>query len=350
MEDHNVGNTIQQHAATVEPEVLQVPEAMEVGVGVEEKLENAGGVDDHGGVVASGASGGEADFGAKRKRGQPRKQPGEVRQDFMVVPEYSATPQKRGRGRPRGSGKWQTLAAALGNFLSIEFFDYLICHISSKLCILKVGLLGTQLEATSLLTQLQFKKERIWSFSQKIPESICIISALVLSPVQRFSYLLLTGHFTIVYLNGSHTYDEKRGGKICLLSVQLANPDGRFYGGAVAGSLIAAGPTQLIIATFRQKLVQQLNVRPHRLESQKPNKGTVAVPFQTDNGKLPDGEVKGLATAAPMPNPLVDDEVVIKGPNVSHASPQPVEWKSLQPSASVSERIMSDVDTGVTNY
>lgn len=128
--------------------------------------------------------------------------------------------------------------------------------------------------------------ERIWSFSQMTNDSICILSASgtvslaeIFLPASRGRYLKyearllslrvlsrleninvhlyiqnelkftlildMQGHYTIVCLNGSHTCDEKRSGRNCLLSVQLANSDGRFHGGAVAGRLIADGPTQV---------------------------------------------------------------------------------------------------------
>ncbi|KAK7853708.1 at-hook motif nuclear-localized protein 1 [Quercus suber] len=38
-----------------------------------------------------------------------------------------------------------------------------------------------------------------------------------------------------------------------MLSVSLAKPDGRVFGGGIAGALIAAGPIQLIVGSFKQK-------------------------------------------------------------------------------------------------
>lgn len=101
-----------------EPQVFPASEAaVEVAVGLEEKLNSVRDGGGHLGVAVSG-SGVEAELTAKRKRGRPRKEPvAEFRHEFTVVPpESSASPIKRGRGRPRGTGKWQTLAASLGNF------------------------------------------------------------------------------------------------------------------------------------------------------------------------------------------------------------------------------------------
>ncbi|KAL0436338.1 UNVERIFIED_CONTAM: AT-hook motif nuclear-localized protein 14 [Sesamum radiatum] len=144
------------------------------------------------------------------------------------------------------------------------------------------------------------------------------------APASGKLWLLLLGQFTIIHLNGSHTYDEERGGKICLLSVQLANSDGRFYGGAVGSSLIAAGPTQLIIGTFRQKPRHQVDTRPHRFASPGPSQ-----PDQ--KRKTTDAKGKGALVIDPpvVPDdPPVTDEVAVqkgKAPadRASRAAPQP---------------------------
>ncbi|KAL0460098.1 UNVERIFIED_CONTAM: AT-hook motif nuclear-localized protein 14 [Sesamum latifolium] len=270
--------TVSQHAAgagaaaaETETEVLEVSvDDVEVVVGAEEeKLESEGGGDEQGGVAVSVAGAGEAVFAAKRKRGRPRKQqPGEAAgQQFMAVPAYSPTPEKRGRGRPRGSGKWQTLAASFGGINAADTA-------------------GTNFTPYTITIQ----------------------------PGE--------GQFTIIHLNGSHTYDETRGGKICLLSVQLSNSDGRFYGGAVASSLIAAGPTQLIIGTFRQKLRHPVNIRPHHFASPGPS--------QTDQKrKTTDAKGKGALVIDPpvVPDdPPVTDEVAVqkgKAPDLGRAAPHP---------------------------
>ncbi|XP_042034221.1 AT-hook motif nuclear-localized protein 9-like [Salvia splendens] len=191
-------------------------------------------------------------FREKRKRGRPRKQlGGGIQPEFRVAAEDSGGPQKRGRGRPKGSGKWQTLAASLdinGGNGGSNFSPYVI-----------------DIEAGENIV------ERIRSFSERTCDSMCIMSASgtistaqIFLPASRGRILNLKcqANFSIIRLNGSHTYAEKGGAKICLLSVHLADPHNNFYGGAVASSLIAAGPTQIIVATFRQNLRQQARVRP----------------------------------------------------------------------------------------
>ncbi|KAK4422612.1 AT-hook motif nuclear-localized protein 11 [Sesamum alatum] len=322
-----VENTVCPHAAaaTTKPEVSEVSEdEVEVAIAAdEEKLENEDRGDEQAGAAVSVARDGEAVFVAKRKRGRPRKQRAweALGQQFMVVPAYSPTPEKRGRGLPRGSGKWQTLAASLGGINTADTA-------------------GSDFTPYTITVQPgENIVQRIWSFSQMTPDSICILSASgTISSAEIFALASYGGgHFTIIYLNGSHTYDEKRGGKICLLSVQMANVDGRSYGGAVASSLIAAGPTQLIIATFKQKLRHQPNIRPHHFASPNPNReATVPVPPQTEKRTI-DAKGKGTLVIDPpvVPDlPVTDPEVAMKGPeSMSRAAPQPSSARAATPEA-----------------
>jgi predicted DNA-binding protein with PD1-like motif len=57
----------------------------------------------------------------------------------------------------------------------------------------------------------------------------------------------MQGRFEILSLSGSYTFVETGGihHKNGMLSVSLAKPDGRVFGGGVAGALIAAGPIQV---------------------------------------------------------------------------------------------------------
>ncbi|KAL0369574.1 UNVERIFIED_CONTAM: AT-hook motif nuclear-localized protein 7 [Sesamum angustifolium] len=316
-------NAVSQHAAAAaaaETEVEVSVDDVEVVVTADEKLENEGGGDEERAVAVSVARAEEAVFPAKRKRGRPRKQqPVEAAaQQFMPVPAHSATPEKRGRGRPKGSGGINPADTAGTNFtphtITVQAGENIV--------------------------------QTLWSFSQSIPDSVCVLSASgtvsiaeILMPASRggvlkyearSNWILIYGHFTLIHLNGSHTYDENRGGKVCLLSVQLSNADGRFYGGAVAGSLIAAGPIQLIIGTFTQKLRDQQNQRPQRFASPNPREAIAPGPSQTDQKrKTADAKGKGALVIDPpiVPDdPPATDEVAKqkgKAPAHGHAAPQP---------------------------
>ncbi|EYU36985.1 hypothetical protein MIMGU_mgv1a023898mg, partial [Erythranthe guttata] len=197
---------------------------------------------DHGVAAESfseGGGGSEDVVCSKRKRGRPRKQSVGGRQQFAKMPpEYYISAPKPRRGRPKGSTK--NLAASLGGSVGETAGRNFTFH-------------------TITIEQGEDIVQRIRSFSEMTPDSICIMSASgtvsiaeVYVPNPRrdiFRYEL-----TIVHLNGSHTYDGIRGAKKCLLSVLLADSEGRCYGGAVAGSLIAAGPTRVIIGTLIQIL------------------------------------------------------------------------------------------------
>ncbi|KAL8040698.1 hypothetical protein ABFX02_10G114900 [Erythranthe guttata] len=272
MEDLSVKNTIPHHATSIA--AAEPTKVVEVVV-EEETLEKAGGDrmvedtpigNDHG-VAASfseGGGGSEDAVCSERKRGRPRKQSVGGRQQFAeMLPEYYISAPKPRRGRPKGSTK--NLAASLGGIVGEtagrNFTFHTITIEQGEVCVL----------------------QRIRSFSEMTPDSICIISAsgtvsiaevYVPNPRRDISRYELT----IIHLNGSHTYDGVRGAKKCLLSVLLADSEGRCYGGAVAGSLIAAGPTRVIIGTF----IQILRHRKRRTAALEP--ATRAAPFPRSAG------------------------------------------------------------------
>ncbi|XP_073148283.1 AT-hook motif nuclear-localized protein 9-like [Henckelia pumila] len=153
--------------------------------------------------------------------------------------------QKRGRGRPRGSGKWQTLAATFGG---IAVSAAAGSHFTPYMMIIPTG---------------ENISQKIWSVSQsqRVSDSMCVLSAAgtvsvaeIMQPGLLGATVKYEGRFDIVSLNGSHIYTERGNGgrRVARLSIQLANPDGHIFGGVVGGSLIAAVPTQLVVATFRQ--------------------------------------------------------------------------------------------------
>ncbi|KAJ6985979.1 hypothetical protein NC653_023797 [Populus alba x Populus x berolinensis] len=212
-----------------------------------------------GGTGCSGGSGSESvvENTLKRKRGRPRKD--DVGANLVSSPPLSPPPglssslsscEKRVRGRPRGSGKLQLLAS-LGGFAAETAGGSFTPHV--------VPVHTGEDIVTKLL-----------AFSQKGARAVCILSAtgvvssvIMRQPGSSGGILRYVGPFEILSLSGSFTSSETGGSnrKIGMLSISLAKPDGRVFGGGVAGSLIAAGPIQLIIASFKQNIGKEIKRR-----------------------------------------------------------------------------------------
>ncbi|KAI3734471.1 hypothetical protein L6452_13941 [Arctium lappa] len=109
---------------------------------------------------------------------------------------------------------------------------------------------------------------KIMSFSQNGPRAVCIMSGIgVITNVTlrqaatsggtatyegRFDILALSGSFVLSEVFGQRT---RTGG----LSVTLSGPDGRVFGGVVAGLLIAASPVQVIVGSFLPENSKEAN-------------------------------------------------------------------------------------------
>lgn len=100
---------------------------------------------------------------------------------------------------------------------------------------------------------------KIISFSQQGSRAICVLSAngSVSNVTLRQSNssggtLTYEGRFEILSLTGSFMPSDNGGTKSRSggMSVSLAGPDGRVYGGGLAGLLTAAGPVQVVIGSF----------------------------------------------------------------------------------------------------
>ncbi|KAJ9178001.1 hypothetical protein P3X46_009921 [Hevea brasiliensis] len=219
----------------------------------EEKEPNhAGGSgDSSGGAVVAGS-----EITGKRKRGRPRKfdMHSETISRSVSPPDFpcslSRTCEKRGRGRPRGSGRLQLLAS--------------------------LGVLAAETAGGSFIPHLIPVKagedivSKISSFAERGSRAICILSAtgavssvIISQPGSSGGILRYEGLFEILSLSGSFTVDETSGAhcKTGMLHVSLAKPDGRVFGGGIVGSLIASGPIQLIIASFKQNICKELKLR-----------------------------------------------------------------------------------------
>ncbi|XP_022996227.1 AT-hook motif nuclear-localized protein 9-like isoform X2 [Cucurbita maxima] len=188
----------------------------------------------------------------KKRRGRPRrkaaidleKPSSPSSQGSLSSSANSRNTSKRRRGRPPNSGRLQLLAS-LGGFAwdtAGGSFTPHILHIPKGEDIVK----------------------GLSRFSKKGPRAICIISAVgSVSSVHlrqvdaepnttqkfqgMFEILRITGSF-VGQMNGKRT-------KVGQVSISLAHPDGRVFGGVVASALIAATPIQIVVASFKQRII-----------------------------------------------------------------------------------------------
>ncbi|XAR59684.1 hypothetical protein NMG60_11015605 [Bertholletia excelsa] len=253
MEDNKANVDLSQKEAKTQSPPTEVATTKEAEVVVEDSPASNGGDGEAEEEVTKEEVGGESEGGKeevalKRKRGRPRKAEAQGNMNVnenkeLVEGESSASPatsvgQKRGRGRPRGSGRLQVLAD-LGDFSVNHTLKHMHTH-----------------------THTHDIVKTISSFAQSGPRSTCVlsavgpVSAVDICPAFGSGILRYEGHFELITLSGSYAFTESRGvrRKIGMLSVSLASPDGRIVGGAVAGSLVAGGPVQLILASFRQSI------------------------------------------------------------------------------------------------
>ncbi|KAJ6365473.1 hypothetical protein OIU76_030281 [Salix suchowensis] len=202
-----------------------------------------------------GGSGGSGSEGVventvKRKRGRPRKY--DVDANLVISPppppglsSSLSSYEKRGRGRPRGSGKLQLLAS-LGGLAAETAGGSFTPHVAP---------VYTGEDIVS----------RILEISQKGARAVCILSAtgvvssvIMRQPGPSGGILRYDGRFEILSLSGSFTFCE------------------------TGGSLIAAGPIQLVIASFKQNIGKEIKRRQSADNSAAPR-----LPANSDAARVP---------------------------------------------------------------
>nr|GEX40285.1 AT-hook motif nuclear-localized protein 1-like [Tanacetum cinerariifolium] len=110
---------------------------------------------------------------------------------------------------------------------------------------------------------------KIISFSKYGPRAICVLSALgIISHVtlRQASSSGGTGRFEILSLSGSFTPGESGGvtSREGGMSIALSSPDGRVVGGLLGGILTAAGPVQVVVASFLPEAGNPMGPKPRR--------------------------------------------------------------------------------------
>ncbi|KAH9622568.1 hypothetical protein KSS87_016455 [Heliosperma pusillum] len=98
--------------------------------------------------------------------------------------------------------------------------------------------------------------QKIISFMQQAKRELCILSAsgsiasaALCQPATSGGNVAYQGRFDIISLTGSYVRSDF-GGKAGGLSACLTSESGQIVGGGVCGPLIAAGPVEVIVATF----------------------------------------------------------------------------------------------------
>ncbi|KAJ8771386.1 hypothetical protein K2173_026563 [Erythroxylum novogranatense] len=187
----------------------------------------------------------------KKKRGRPRKykpdgslatalSPMPISSSIPLSGEFSAW--KRGRGRPVDLVKKQ------------RSFDY---ESPGKSVAYLVGANFTPHLLT--VNAGEDVSMKVMSSSQQGARAICILSAngtisnvTLRQSTSSGGTLTYEGCFEILSLSGSFMPTENEGTKSRSggMSVSLAGPDGRVVGGGLAGSLVAAGPVQVVVGSF----------------------------------------------------------------------------------------------------
>lgn len=230
-----------------------------------------------------------SEVGLKRRRGRPRKYDANLSSPKSTPSGLSTSPSsKRGRGRPRGSGKLQILAS-MGGMFSATAGGSFVPHV----VIVNPG---------------EDVLDRILSFSRRGPRALCILSAIgavavvhIRQPDSSGHCLRYQGLFEIITLSGSYTYGGIGGGthrKSLTMSISLAQPDGKLFGGSVGGSLIAAGRIQLILGNFKQNISSEIKRRLSPGSS-----GTADMPGDSDSRRLSLQVPKLIESEQSFPSP-----------------------------------------------
>ncbi|KAF8114063.1 hypothetical protein N665_0043s0127 [Sinapis alba] len=216
----------------------------------------------------------------KKKRGRPRKYnpDGTLAVTLSPMPISSSVPltsglppRKRGRGRGRSS-QWLKKSemfqfdrspgvGTAADFVGANFTPHMLTVNAGEDVTMK-----------------------IMTFSQQGSRAICILSAngLISNVTLRQTTtsggtLTYEGRFEILSLTGLFMQNDSGGTRSRAggMSVCLAGPDGRVFGGGLAGLFLAAGPVQVMVATFiaaqEQSHLQLAKERRQRFGAQPPS-------------------------------------------------------------------------------
>lgn len=172
---------------------------------------------------------------------------------------------------------------------------------------------------------------RIMSCSQKGPRSVCILSAngtisnVAINQPGSASGDTVTfeGLFEILQLTGSFTMAEEGRRRTGGLSVSLAHPDGRVFGGVVAGMLRAGTPIQVILGSFLPNSLKQhqrrmgLNQQPSTV----PALPVIAAPPPVLTAAMPVSQAAAAAPPRMLTAAMPVSQAVAAAPHLTAAMP-----------------------------
>ncbi|KAK7270792.1 hypothetical protein RJT34_26214 [Clitoria ternatea] len=236
----------------------------------------------------------------KKKRGRPRKYGPDGKVALSPMPISSSIPLtgdfsgwKRGRGKPLDSLKksfkfYDTEGAGQGDGIAYSVGANFTPHILT-------------------VNDGEDVTMKIMSFSQQGCRAICILSAngtisnvTLRQPSSCGGTLTYEGRFEILSLSGSFMPTEnglhrsRSGG----MSVSLAGPDGRIMGGGLAGLLVAAGPVQVVVASFLPGHQLEQKPKKQRVEHVPTVAPTHVNPTPVEEIRIDLGGVKPIMTPA----------------------------------------------------
>ncbi|XP_018472654.1 AT-hook motif nuclear-localized protein 4 [Raphanus sativus] len=275
---------------------------------------------------------------AKKKRGRPRKYnpDGSLAVTLSPMPISSSVPlatgqRGRGRGRGRGGrGRGGRVEQQPYNNNNWAKHPRMFEFDNSSPTVVGTGEVVTSASFTPHVLTVNAGEDvtmKIMTFSQQEGSlAICVLSAN--GPISNVTLrqsttsggtLTYEGHFEILSLTGSFIPSESGGTRSRAggMSVSLAGPDGRVFGGGLAGLFIAAGPVQVMVGTFvaggQKEESQQQQIKKQRRER-------LGIPITTQGSNISFGGGSAEDPKARY-NGVPNKPVVVQPPPVSAPPP-----------------------------
>ncbi|CAL0324184.1 unnamed protein product [Lupinus luteus] len=188
----------------------------------------------------------------KRKRGRPRKYDanGSVLSSTSSMPSSDdhaiGSSSKRSRGRPRGSTNKHIITSTLGETSGGSFKPHVMTVNKGEDVVSKI---------------IAFSQKKVPKAAVSVISATGAVSSVLIRNTNHSTHTLRReGCFEVVSLSGSYTFvpDGVSLSKMGMFTVLLSEPDGHLFGGIIEGSMIAATPIQLIVASFKQKASKKI--------------------------------------------------------------------------------------------